>query len=137
MKAAGNGEPVFVSGRQGTDRHDSLRQMVTALCEPVGGRRRSVVDELRDQLPPGRQQILFVVLSGTDAVVVSDAINNKTQYQARYVVPDAGDPSRDGILRRQVGEFGTGTAHILVAAEMAIQRGYNILNASSTAASVR
>ena len=134
MKAVGTEDPIFVSGRQGTDRHDALRQMVTALCEPVGGRRRSVVDELRDQLPPGRQQILFVVLSGSDAEVVSDAINNKTQYQARYVVPDAADPGKDGILRRQVGEFGTGTAHILVAAEMAIQRGYNILNSSSTAA---
>lgn len=134
VKAAGTEDPIFVSGRQGTDRHDALRQMVTALCDPVGGRRRSVVDELRDQLPPGRQQILFVVLSGTDAEIVSDAVNNKTQYQARYVVPDASDPGKDGILRRQVGEFGAATAHILVAAEMAIQRGYNILNSSSTAA---
>lgn len=134
MKAASTGDPIFISGRQGTDRHDALRQMVTALCEPVAGRRRSVVDELRDQLPPGRRQVLFVVLSGRDAEVVSDVINNKTQYQARYVVPDAADPRREGILRRQVGEFGTGAAHILVAAEMAIQRGYNILNSSSTAA---
>jgi hypothetical protein len=39
---------------------------------------------------------LFVVLSGRDAEVVSDAINNKSQYQARYVVPDAADPARKG-----------------------------------------
>lgn len=134
MRADGNGDPIYVSGRQGAARLDALRQMVTALCLPVGGRRRSVVDELRDQLPPERQQILFVVLSGAEAEIVSDAINNKTPYKARHVVPDAADPGTAGILRRQVGGFGIGTDQILVAAEMSIQRGYNILNSSSTAA---
>jgi restriction endonuclease in pPIWI_RE module len=134
IRAGGNGDPIFVSGRQGQDRHDALRQMVTALCHPVGGRRRSLVDELREQLPPGRQQVLFVVLSGAEAKIVSDAINNKTPYRARHVVPDAAGPGAEGILRRQVGSFGMGDDHILVAAEMSIQRGYNILNADSTAA---
>jgi pPIWI RE three-gene island domain Z len=134
MKSGGNEEPIFVSGRQGPTRRDELRKMVTALCEPVGGRHRSLVDELRDQLPDGRQQILFVVLSGGDARIVSEAVNNKTQYQARYVVPDASDPGKDGILRRLVSGFGMGNDHILVAAEMAIQRGYNILNSADTAA---
>jgi hypothetical protein len=133
-KSGGDGTPIFVSGRQGNARADALRQMVTALCEPVGGRHRSVIDELRAQLPPGRQQILFVVLSGADARVVGEAINHRTAYTARHVVPDASDPGKDGILRRMVGEFGKGTAHILVAAEMSIQRGYNILNSDDTAA---
>jgi hypothetical protein len=129
-----DGDPIFVSGRQGEARFDALRQMVTALCDPVGGRQRSVIDELRAQLPAGRQQILFVVLSGREARVVSEAINHRTPYTARHVVPDASDPGEAGILRRLVGGFGKGTGHILVAAEMSIQRGYNILNDADTAA---
>jgi hypothetical protein len=133
-RIGGDGDPIFVSGRQGEARFDALRQMVTALCDPVGGRQRSVIDELRAQLPAGRQQILFVVLSGLEARVVSEAINHRTPYTARHVVPDASDPGEAGILRRLVGGFGKGTDDILVAAEMSIQRGYNILNDADTAA---
>lgn len=53
------GDPIFVSGCHGSARSDALRQMVTALCEPVGGRHRSVIDELRAELPADRQQIPF------------------------------------------------------------------------------
>jgi hypothetical protein len=74
------------------------------------------------------------VLSGLEARVVSDAINHRTPYTARHVVPDASDPGEAGILRRLVGGFGKGTDDILVAAEMSIQRGYNILNSADTAA---
>jgi hypothetical protein len=126
--------PIFVSGRDRSARDDALRQMVTWLGEPGNGRRRSVVDDLRAQLPPDRQQLLFVVLSGQDAQVVGDHVNNRTRYTARNVVPDAADPGRDGILRRLVGGFGHSDHGILVAAEMSIQRGYNILNSSDTAA---
>ena len=128
-------DAIFVSGRYGKQRDDSLRQMVTALCLPGDGRHRSLVDELRAQLPPDRRQILFVVLSGREARIVGDHINNRMpQLRARVVVPDAADPGRDGILRRLVGSFGKGSDDILVAAELSIQRGYNILNANDTAA---
>lgn len=127
-------DAIFVSGRQNTERHDSLRQLVTALCLPVGGRHRSIVDEVRAQLPADRQQILFVVLSTAEARTVGEHINNRTPLRARIVVPDAADPGRDGILRRLVGSFGQGSDDILVAAEMSIQRGYNILNSNDTAA---
>jgi hypothetical protein len=133
-RSGGDADPIFVSGRQGGARADALRQMVTTLCEPVGGRHRSVIDELRDQLPPDRQQVLFVVLSGEDARVVATAVNTRTPYEALHVVPDASDPGKDGILRRMVAGFGLGTDDILVAAEMSIQRGYNILNSNATAA---
>jgi len=129
-----DGDPIFVSGRQGPARADALRQMVTALCQPAGGRQRSMIGELQAQLPPGRRQILFVVLSGADARTVSDAVNRRTSHTARHVVPDASDPGKDGILRRMIAGFGTGSDDILVAAEMSIQRGYNILNSDDTAA---
>jgi len=128
-------DAVFVSGRVGRYRHDALRQMTTALCQPVGGRPRSVIDELRAALPADRRQILFVVLSGPEAQTVAEHINNRVpELTARVVVPDAAEPGRDGILRRMVGTFGQSGADILVAAEMSIQRGYNILNANDTAA---
>jgi hypothetical protein len=127
-------KPIFVSGRDRFTRDDALRQMVTALCEPGNGRRRSLVDDLRAQLPPDRQQLLFVVLSGQDAQVVGDHVNNRTRYTALNVVPDAAEPGKDRILRRLVGGFGHTDHDILVAAEMSIQRGYNILNSNDTAA---
>lgn len=127
-------QPIFVSGRSGGSRDDALRQMVSFLCLPGNGRHRSVIDELRAELPTGRQQILGVVLSGREAQTVTDHINNKTPYHARNVVPDAADPGRDGIQRRRIAAFGTSSSDLLVAAEMSIQRGYNILNANDTAA---
>ncbi|MEV6527214.1 hypothetical protein AB0M43_35315 [Longispora sp. NPDC051575] len=136
VKAArtGTDDAIFVSGQFGQRRADALRQMVTALCEPVDGRHRSIVDELRAGLPADRQQLLFVVLSGREASQVSDHVNNRTPLRARNVVPDAADPGKDGILRRLVGGFGKSPSDILVAAEMSIQRGYNILNSNDTAA---
>ncbi|MFI7590235.1 hypothetical protein [Micromonospora sp. NPDC049359] len=128
-------DPIFVSGKTGSQRHDALRLLVTALCQPVDGRPRSVVDELRAKLPEDRRKILFVVLSGDEARTVGDHINARVpQLSARIVVPDAADPGVGGIQRRLVGRFGTGEEDILVAAEMSIQRGYNILNANDTAA---
>jgi hypothetical protein len=128
-------DAIFVSGSYGRRRDDALRHMVTALCQPADGRHRSVIDELRALLPSDRRQILFVVLSGREAQVVGDHINNRVpQLRARVVVPDAADPGRDGILRRLIGSFGKGSDDILVAAEMSIQRGYNILNVNDTAA---
>jgi hypothetical protein len=128
-------DAIFVSGRHGKRRDDALRQMVTALCQPADGRHRSVIEELREQLPADRRQVLFVVLSGREAQIVGDHINNRVpQLRARVVVPDAADPGRDGILRRLVGSFGKGSDDILVTAEMSIQRGYNILNVNDTAA---
>jgi hypothetical protein len=132
----GSNGPVFVSGRSGPQRHDALRQLVSALCLPAPGSRGSALDELRNELPADRKKVLFVVLSGAEARVVGDHVNNKIpNLAARIVEPDAAtEASPDGIARRLVGGFGHTDADILVAAELAIQRGYNILNANNTAA---
>ncbi|MEU4157864.1 hypothetical protein [Actinoplanes sp. NPDC026670] len=126
--------PIFVSGRQGVERRDNLRRMVTALCHPSAGRHHSMLEEIRAELPEDRRRVLFVVLSTDEAQVVGEHINNRTPFRARIVVPDAADPGRDGIPRRLVASFGTGADDILVAAELSIQRGYNILNSNDTAA---
>ncbi|MGA5298902.1 hypothetical protein ACPCHT_03190 [Nucisporomicrobium flavum] len=125
--------PLFVSGLRGERRHDALRQMVSALCRIAEGSHCSVLDELRAELPEDRRKVLFVVLSGKEAETVGEHLN-RTAVRARFVVPDAADPGLDGIRRRLVGRFGRGADDVLVAAEMSIQRGYNILNAADTAA---
>lgn len=128
-----NGRPISVSGTSGTRRHDALRQMVSALCLAGEGAHRSVLDELRAELPEDRRKVLFVVLSGKEAETVGSRVN-ETPLRARIVVPDAADPGQDGIRRRHVARFGLNTDDVLVAAEMSIQRGYNILNSRDTAA---
>ncbi|SPT51278.1 hypothetical protein [Actinomadura madurae] len=50
------------------------------------------------------------------------------------MTPDADDPGQYGLHRRMITKFPESGDDILVAAEMAIQRGYNILNANRTAA---
>lgn len=131
----GGHSSIFVSGRSGPERHDSLRQLVSALCLPAAGSSVSVFDEVRSALPPEREKILFVVLSGLEARIVGDHINNKIpNLSARILEPDAAEKGPDGIARRLVGTFGSTDADILVAAELAIQRGYNILNSRNTAA---
>ncbi|MEY9861471.1 hypothetical protein ABH935_007112 [Catenulispora sp. GAS73] len=127
--------PIFVSGHTGEARNDALRQLVSTVCTPVPGAVGSIVDELLRELPEDRRKLLFVVLSGPEARTVGDHINNKIpNLSARIVVPDAAEPGAGGIARRLVGRFGRSDADILVAAELSIQRGYNILNTGNTAA---
>src|SRR2546430_13619120 len=130
----GGGTPITVSGRQGSVRKDALRDLATRLCSLQPGEARSLLDQVRDELDDDRKQILFVVLSGREAKLVTDHINAKTHFSARNVTPDAEDVGDYGLHRRMVANFAETGADILVAAEMAIQRGYNILNAKRTAA---
>jgi hypothetical protein len=129
-----DGKPIAVSGRRGIERDDSLRQLVSGICMPRPGAAVSLLEQIRNDLDEDRQQVLFVVLSGAEAKLVADHINLRTPYRARNVTPDADDPGQFGIHRRMITKFPESGDDILVAAEMAIQRGYNILNANRTAA---
>jgi pPIWI RE three-gene island domain Z len=126
--------PVLVSGRQGPARRDALREVAAGICRPRPGAARSLLEETRDLLDEGRKQVLFVVLSGAEAALVTDYVNNKTGYRARNVTPDAADPGQYGLHRRMIVTFPDLGDDIMVAAEMAIQRSYNILNRNKTAA---
>jgi hypothetical protein len=126
--------PVFVSGRYGAEREDALRAMVTGICTPRPGQSVSVLERVRDGLSELRRQVLFVVQSGLEAKFVAEYVNTHTRYTARNITPDAAEAGAFGLHRRLVGSFASTGADILVAAEMAIQRGYNILNKERTAA---
>lgn len=125
---------IAVSGRQGTERSDALRQLVSGICLPRPGAVVSLLEQVRADLAEDRKQVLFVVLSGAEAKLVAEHINLRTPYSARNVTPDADDPGQYGLHRRMITKFPESGDDILVAAEMAIQRGYNILNANRTAA---
>lgn len=130
----GDGTPIIVSGRQGPVREDALRDLAARICSPQPGETRSLLDQIRVELDEDRRQVLLVVLSGRDARLVTEHINTHTHLTARNVTPDAEDVGDYGLHRRMVANFAETGADILVAAEMAIQRGYNILNAKRTAA---
>lgn len=61
-------------------------------------------------------------------------LNQKTPYTALHVIRDDDPPTRNSIPRRRLAAFAASGADILVAAEGAVQRGHNILNARRVAA---
>ncbi|WP_181138388.1 hypothetical protein [Streptomyces sp. Ru73] len=128
--------PVFVSGTGGdrARREQALMQVTASVCVPRPGAPVSLLDQVRQHLASDRQQVLFVVLSTRDAQTVADYVNHKTPYKAMHVVRDHDEPGPYGLIRRRASTFPRSGADILVAAEGAIQRGHNILNARRVAA---
>jgi len=131
-----DGRPVFVSGTGGDParRQAALSAVSDSICNPRPGALLPLLEQVRQQVAEDRQQVLFTVQSTRDAQMVADFINHKTRYRALHVIRDDDQPSADSLARRRLGTFATSGADILVAAEGAIQRGHNILNARRVAA---
>ncbi|GAA2509527.1 hypothetical protein GCM10010406_52470 [Streptomyces thermolineatus] len=131
-----NGRPVFISGTAGnpSQHTDALHAAAEWICNPAPGARESLLQQARQRLTADRQQVLFTVQSTRDAQTVADYINHRTPYTALHVIRDDDPPTRHSLSRRRLPTFATSRADILVAAEGAIQRGHNILNARRVAA---
>ncbi|MEU5281079.1 hypothetical protein AB0G87_32265 [Streptomyces asoensis] len=131
-----DGRPVFTSGTGGDPiRHaHALCTAADWICNPAPGARQSLLHQARLRLADDRQQVLFTVQSTRDAQTVADYINHKTPYTALHVIRDDDPPTRHSIPRRRLPTFAASDADILVAAEGAVQRGHNILNARRVAA---
>ncbi|GLZ28076.1 hypothetical protein Lesp02_02660 [Lentzea sp. NBRC 105346] len=127
------GRPVFVSGRLGDDREEALRRVTAHLLRERPGQ-APLLDQIRQGLDPNRQQVLFTTLSGDDAESSALYANRHTNYTARHVIPNDLQPGEYGLHLRQVHTFGELDIDVLTAAELAIQRGHNILNADRIAA---
>lgn len=125
---------VFVSGRMGDEREQALNLLATHLTVPGRHQPTSWLDDLRASLPAGRKKVLFVTLSGDDAERTARCVNDHSAFTAHHVVPNNLHPGEFGLHLRRVATFGKSDTDILVAAELAIQRGHNILNAERTAA---
>lgn len=128
-----DGTPVFVSGRLGDDREEALRRVTASILRERPGQ-PALLEQIRRNLAEDRQQVLFVTLSGDDAEHAGIYASRHTPYQARHVIPNDLQPGEYGLHLRQVHTFGNLDADVLVAAELAIQRGHNILNAGNAAA---
>ncbi|WP_406175055.1 hypothetical protein [Streptomyces canus] len=131
-----DGRPVFTSGTGGnpTLHAHALCASAEWICNPAPGARESLLQQARQRLASDRQQVLFTVQSTRDAQTVADYINQKTPYTALHVIRDDDPPTRHSIPRRRLATFAASGADILVAAEGAVQRGHNILNARRVAA---
>lgn len=134
MPVLDEGGPVFVSGRLGAERDQALRRITTHLTVPSLKQPTSWLDHLRAELEPERRKVLFVTLSGDDAESSALCVNDRTTFSAHHVVPNDLNPGEFGLHLRQVHTFGKSDVDVLVAAELAIQRGHNILNEQQTAA---
>lgn len=133
LPATQQNRPVFISGRHGDDRDEAVRQVMANLLRGTAIA-PSPLDRVRTTLDQDRQKVLFVTLSGDEAELAATYVNTQTSFSARHVVPNDLEPGEYGLNLRQVHTFGGDDADILVAAELAIQRGHNILNMANRAA---
>ncbi|VFA96297.1 pPIWI_RE_Z domain-containing protein [Nocardia cyriacigeorgica] len=131
--AMAHGVPVFVSGRTGTERDDALRTVTAHILRQRPGR-PPLLERVRRTLDSDRQQVLFVTLSGDDAETAATHANLHTTFAACHVIPDDLEPGEYGLHKRQLPTFGARDEDVLVAAELAIQRGHNVLNRRAAAA---
>ncbi|MEE4544093.1 hypothetical protein V2S66_19205 [Streptomyces sp. V4-01] len=131
-----DGRPVFVSGTGGNParRQAALAAVTDSICTPRPGALLPLLEQVREHLAEDRQQVLFTVQSTRDAETVAEFINHKTRYTALHVIREEDPPTAYSLARRRLGTFASTGADILVAAEGAVQRGHNILNARRVAA---
>ncbi|MEV5989206.1 hypothetical protein AB0L85_30165 [Streptomyces sp. NPDC052051] len=136
---------VRVSGRQGEERLEALRELLAGLCQRqqgLRGPRRSLLEEIRDELPEGRQRVLLLVGSYREAeAVLQHLIRIRPEWadQILRMVPDDESGShhwsRQTIARGKVHAMARHKdAWILIAPQLAIERGHNILNDDHVAA---
>lgn len=129
-----NGFGIFNSGVNPERRDKNLTEMIASLTTPRPGKAASQLRQLLNTLDEDRRKLLLVTQSGRQAKLVTDHLNTATDLVARNLVSDQATPGKSGVQRRKVPEFGLSNADVLVASELGIERGYNILNSKNTAA---
>jgi hypothetical protein len=137
----GDEKAITVSGHYGEQRAEALAMIARALSQPRAGG-RSILEEHRDQLEPGRRRVLLLTGSYTEAKAVARELANvkpSWQDQIRYMVPDDEEFTQawDGpvpLPRGEVAAFKNTGAWIMVAPLLAVERGHNILNDENVAA---
>jgi hypothetical protein len=139
----GNEYPVRVSGQIGEHRAAALRAILAGLSKARPGLRRprpSELEEIRDSLPPGRQRLLLLVGSyqeGEEALSELVRMRPEWRDQILRMVPDD-DTFTHHWSTIARGSIRTLASHdavwILIAPQLAIERGHNILNDQQIAA---
>ncbi|MFJ4836174.1 hypothetical protein ACIP79_40735 [Streptomyces sp. NPDC088747] len=145
LSSSGTTFAVRVSGKQGEDRLQALRELLAGLCgrqQGLRGPRKSPLEEIRDELPEGRQRVMLLVGSYREAEeVLRHLIRLRPEWadQILQMVPDDDSGShhwsRQTIARGKVHAMAKQQdAWILIAPQLAIERGHNILNDDHVAA---
>ncbi|MGP2442413.1 hypothetical protein [Streptomyces sp. JW3] len=145
QSSSGAAYAVTVSGKQGQDRLEALRELLAGLCRQqpgLRGPRKSRLEEIRDELPEGRRRVLLLVGSYREAEeVLRHLIRMRPEWadQILQMVPDddSGSHHWSGrtIARGNVHAMAKQQdAWILIAPQLAIERGHNILNDDHVAA---
>jgi len=139
----GNERAVRVSGQIGEHRAAALRTVLAGLSKArpgLRGPRPSELEEIRDSLPGGRQRLLLLVGSyqeGQEAFSELVRMRPEWRDQILRMVPD------DDTVTHHWSTIARGSIHtlsshddvwILIAPQLAIERGHNILNDQQVAA---
>ena len=139
VSPAGTTYAVRVSGLQGGARMEALNELLAGLCRArsaMRGPRPSVLEEIRDGLDPGRQRVLLLVGSYKEAEEVLRALLRMRPEWAEQILQMVPDDD-SGTHHWSAGTIARGRVHamssyegawILIAPQLAIERGHNILN---------
>ncbi|MDW8213948.1 MAG: hypothetical protein RMJ55_10340 [Roseiflexaceae bacterium] len=137
--------PIKISGVPPNHRQKALKSLLHELARPSQLSGVSRLEQTRDQLPPNRQKLLLLVGSYEEARNAAEYLRElRPDWKDRviHLVPDddefesqwsTGSTGR-GLQRGLVAQFGVGSAWILIAPLLAIERGHNILNERDEAA---
>jgi hypothetical protein len=139
----GNEYAVRVSGQTGEHRAAALRAILTGLSKArpgLRGPRPSELEEIRDSLPASRQRLLLLVGSyqeGEEALSELVRMRPEWRDQILRMVPDDDTVTHhwSTIARGNIHTLSShGDVWILIAPQLAIERGHNILNDQQIAA---
>jgi hypothetical protein len=134
--------PITVSGARGGRRQQALKALIHQLAIPGQLSGVSLFEQTRDQLPEGRRKLLLLVGSYEEALHAAAYLRELRpdwRGQVTHLVPDDDEfesqwSAEQGLQRGLVAQFGAGSAWILVAPLLAVERGHNILNERDEAA---
>lgn len=136
--------PIRVSGLPPDQRLAALKALLYELARPSQLSGMSQLEQMRNQLPTGRQKLLLLVGSYKEARNAAEYLRDvRPDWKEGiiHLVPDDDEvelqwsPSTGkGLQRGLVAQFGVDQAWILIAPLLAVERGHNILNEQNEAA---
>ncbi|WP_026152534.1 hypothetical protein [Actinopolyspora halophila] len=145
IDSQGRSSDVRVSGKHGEERQDALRQILQDLSRShrgLHGPQPSTLEQVRDDLHPQRQRLLLLVGSyqeADDALRELLKIRPDWEGQILQMVPDDDTGTHTWspytLARSAVHTLARhDTVWLLIAPQLAIERGHNILNEDYVAA---
>ncbi len=128
------GDPVWVSGSQGEDRHDNIGKMVSGLCRP-SAHGQPLIERFQDYLvnkvSGDRKNLLLITNSYAEAKTFYDCLKPPYREKASFVVRDGNSVlwSPDiNVPRSKMTEFPSLGKELLIAPIGAISRAVNLMH---------